>query len=204
MFTGIVEATGEVVEVRLMPAGVRLRVATRLASDLAVGDSIAVDGVCLTVVLCGAGEFHAEVSPETTRVTALSATTRGSIVNLERPLAADGRLGGHFVLGHVDGVGHIDEIRQDGEFWWVTFRYPAGLELYLVRRGSVAVDGISLTVAGLSAQRFDVQVVPHTWHHTKLHASAVDDPVNVECDIIGKYIVRALEVGRGDAGDSEP
>ncbi len=203
MFTGIIEDIGEVAEVRTIPAGLRLRVATGLASDLSVGDSIAVNGVCLTVVLCSAGEFHAEVSPETARVTALGVTTPGSIVNLERPLRADGRLGGHFVLGHVDGVGHIDEIRQDGEFWWATFRYPAGLELYLIRKGSVAVDGISLTVAGLSAQRFDVQVVPHTWRQTRLHAAAVDDPVNLECDMLGKHIVRALEVARRGEGDAE-
>ena len=203
MFTGIVEAIGEVAEVRSIPAGLRLRVATGLASGLAVGDSVAVNGVCLTVVLCDAGEFHAEVSPETARVTALGATSPGSKVNLERPMRPDGRFGGHFVLGHVDGVGHIDEIRQDGEFWWVTFGYPAGLGVYLVRKGSVAVDGISLTVAGLSAQRFDVQVVPHTWRETRLHAVAVDDPVNLECDIIGKHVVRALEVARGGEDDSD-
>ena len=203
MFSGLVEATGEVAELKSIPAGLRIRVLTELAPGLAPGDSVAVNGVCLTVVLNDAAEFHAEVSPETARVTTLGGLSPGSLVNLERPLRADDRFGGHFVLGHVDEIGHVDEVRQEADFYWVTFRYPSALAPYIVRKGSIAVDGISLTAAGLSPQRFDVQIVPYTWQHTNLHAVTVDDPVNLECDIIGKYVVKAVEAAAGaDAGDT--
>ena len=197
MFTGLIEATGEVAEVKSIPAGLRIRIMTPLAGELEQGESIAVNGVCLTVVLSDTREFHAEVSPETARVTAVGTLRQGTTVNLERPLRPDARLGGHFVLGHVDDVGHVDEIRQDAEFYWVTVRYPEALAPYIVRKGSVAVDGISLAVAGLGAQRFDVQIVPYTWSHTHLHTLAVNDPVNLECDIIGKYVVKAVAATRG-------
>ena len=200
MFSGLIEGIGDVAEVKGIPAGRRVRIATSLADGLAPGDSIAVNGVCLTVVLNDTGEFHAEVSPETARVTTLGDLRPGIRVNLERPLRADARLGGHFVLGHVDEVGHIDEIRQEADFYWVTLRYPEGLAPYLVRKGSVAVDGISLTVAGLSAQRFDVQIVPYTWTHTNLQAAGVGDGVNLECDIIGKYVVQAVRAAHLPSG----
>lgn len=201
MFTGIVEAVGEVSEARPIAGGIRLRIATRLAPELAAGDSVAVNGVCLTAVRCDAAAFEADASPQTLRVTALGSLAGGAAVNLERPLTPASRLGGHFVLGHVDGVGRIGDIRAEAEFRRVGVRYPAALRQWLVSKGSVAVDGISLTIASLSDDGFEVQIVPYTWSETHLHAASVGDPVNIECDIIGKHVVRALETMRGrDAG----
>ena len=204
MFTGIVEAVGEVAAVSPLPGGVRLRVATRLAGELSAGDSVAVNGVCLTAVRSDGAAFEADVSPQTLRVTALGAVAAGAAVNLERPLTPTSRLGGHFVLGHVDGVGRIDEIRPEQDFRRVAVRYPPALARWLVPKGSVAVDGISLTVASLADDRFEVQIVPYTWTETNLHASPVGAAVNLECDIIGKHVVRALDAARGaDAGGGE-
>jgi len=194
MFTGLIEAIGEVAEMKPTPSGFRLRLTTAIAAEIAAGDSIAVNGVCLTAVLADAGDIHADISPETARVTALGSLRRGALVNLERPLRADARLGGHFVQGHVDAAGAIEEIRPDGDSFWLTVRYPALLAPYIVRKGSIAVNGISLTVAGLDERRFDVQIIPYTWEHTNLHLSKAGDPVNLECDIVGKYVVRAAEL----------
>jgi len=149
MFTGLIEAIGEVAEMKPTPSGFRLRLTTGIAGEIAAGDSIAVNGVCLTAVSADASDIHADISPETARVTALGSLRRGALVNLERPLRADSRLGGHFVQGHVDAAATIEEIRRDGDSFWLTVRYPAVLAPYLVRKGSIAVNGISLTVAGL-------------------------------------------------------
>ena len=194
MFTGLIEAVGEVVENKATAAGFRLWLATPLASHLTAGDSLAVNGVCLTVVAADSDALHADVSPETARVTALSGLRQGALVNLERPLRIDARLGGHFVQGHVDGTGHIEEIRREGDSWWVTIKYPTSLAACIVRKGSIAVDGISLTIAGADQSRFDVQIIPYTWEHTNLRAARVNDQVNLEGDILGKYVFRALEV----------
>jgi riboflavin synthase len=115
-------------------------------------------------------------------------------LNLERPVRADSRMGGHFVQGHVDGVGHVEELRSETDFHWLTVSFPAHLAPYLIHKGSVAVDGISLTVAGLGTDRFDVQVVPYTMTHTNLERTQIRDRVNLECDLIGKYVVRAAEL----------
>jgi riboflavin synthase len=200
MFTGLIEAVGEVVQVKPTAAGFRLHVRTELASELTPGDSLAVNGVCLTVVAADDGGVHADVSPETARVTALGGLKRGSQLNLERPMRADARVGGHFVQGHVDATGTVEEIRQEGDSWWVTVKFPATLAAYIVRKGSIAVDGISLTVAGVDDKRLDVQIIPFTWEHTNLRTMKVNDVVNLECDILGKYVVRAIEMsapGRG-------
>jgi riboflavin synthase len=194
MFTGLIEAVGELIERKPTNAGARLRIATSLDAELTPGDSLAVNGVCLTVILAENGEVHADAGPETVRVTTLGTLPRGSIVNLERPLRPDGRLGGHFVLGHVDGVGHIEDMRADAEFQWLTIGFPPGLAPLLVHRGSVSVDGISLTVAGLGTDVFDVQVVPFTIEHTNLKRAQVRERVNLECDIVGKYVMRAAEI----------
>ena len=194
MFTGIVEAIGTLVEVKSMSGGSRLRIETALSSALNPGDSLAVNGVCLTVILTDGREVHADIGPETARVTNFSALQRGQRVNLERPMRLDGRLGGHLVQGHVDGVGIVDDVRQDADSHWLTVGYPASLASLFIRKGSVAVDGVSLTIAGLSDRQFDVQVIPYTWAHTTLSALRVGDKVNLECDMIGKYIARALEV----------
>ena len=204
MFNGLIESCGTVVELRPVPAGFRIRVATPLAAELGLGESIAVNGVCLTVVQTEAqtdvrtetgGTFHADISPETARVTGLGTLGAGSVVNLERSMRADARVGGHFVQGHVDATGRIETMRHEAEYHWVTVSFPPPLAPLLVRKGSVAVDGISLTVAGLDNARLVVQIVPFTWEHTNLSHLDVGATVNLECDIIGKYVIRALEVG---------
>lgn len=194
MFTGLIETTGGVGEIKPTPAGFRLRLITGLAAELTPGDSVAVNGVCLTVVSADAQGFHADVSPETARVTTITGLRRGAIVNLERPLKPDARLGGHFVQGHVDGTGTIEELRHEGDCHWLTVAYPAALAPFIVRKGSIAVDGISLTIAGLDDKVFDIQIVPFTWEHTNLHAARPHDPVNIECDILGKYVARVAEL----------
>ena len=197
MFTGIIETLGEVAEVKPTPAGFRLRLTTTLASELTPGESVAVNGVCLTVVSADASGVHMDVSPETLRVSALGAVKRGASVNLERPMRADARVGGHFVQGHVDATGTIEELRQEGDCWWITVKFPPSLAPQIVRKGSIAVDGISLTVAGVDDRRFDVQVIPFTWEHTNLRFAKVNDHVNLECDMLGKYVLRAMEVAKG-------
>jgi riboflavin synthase len=204
MFTGLIEAVGEITEVKPTPAGLRLRLGTDLAPALVSGDSLAVNGVCLTVVSADAEGVHADVSPETARVTTLGGVSRGTVVNLERPLRADARLGGHFVQGHVDGTATIEELRQDGDAFWLTVKYPPSLASYIVRKGSVAVDGISLTVAGVDERHFDVQIIPYTWAHTNLRFLKRGEAVNIECDILGKYVARALELAEVGARGRAP
>jgi riboflavin synthase len=194
MFTGLIEAVGYVEDVRSAASGARLRIRAPLASELSPGDSLAVNGVCLTVVAAASGEVHADVSPETARVTTLGSLRRGQEVNLERPLRADGRVGGHFVQGHVDGTGQVDEIRADGDAHWLAVSFADPLAPYLVHRGSVAVDGVSVTVASLGDRRLDVMIIPFTWEHTSFRTLGAGDHVNLECDIVGKYVARALEV----------
>ena len=194
MFTGLIESVGEVAELKSTPAGLRIGLATSLATELAAGDSVAVNGVCLTVVNADNESIHADVSPETSRVSSLGSLRRGTLVNLERPMRADARLGGHFVQGHVDGTGVIEDVRDDGDHHWLTVKYPPALAAYIVRKGSIAVDGISLTVAGVDDKHFDVQIVPFTWAHTNLRAAKLHDIVNIECDILGKYVVRYAEL----------
>ena len=199
MFTGLIEAVGQVAELKSTGAGVRMRVRTALASELAAGDSLAVNGVCLTVIVAEGGDVHADVGPETARVTTLGSLRRDQPVNLERPLRADGRIGGHFVQGHVDGTGTISEIRPEGDAHWLTISFGPTLAPYLIRKGSIAVDGISLTVAGLGAAQFDVMVVPFTWEHTTLRTLRSGDRVNLECDMVGKYVARAAEIAAAEA-----
>jgi riboflavin synthase len=191
MFTGLIEAVGELVERKPTSGGFRLRIAAPLAAQMQPGDSLAVNGVCLTVILADSREIHADVGPETIRVTTLGALAPGCRVNLERPMRGDGRFGGHFVQGHVDAIGYVEERRSESEFEWVTVSFPPQLAPYLVPKGSIAVDGISLTVAGLGEDRFDVQIVPYTQQHTNLRDTRTRDRVNLECDMVGKYVVRA-------------
>ena len=194
MFTGLVEAIGELVERQPAPGGFRLRIASALAPELSCGDSLAVNGVCLTVTGVEQGEVHADVGPETARVTTLGSLPAGSRLNLERPLRADSRFGGHFVQGHVDAVGEVQEMRREQDFHWLGVRYPDALAPLIVPKGSIAVDGISLTVAALQPGRFDVMVIPFTMEHTNLAAIKAGDRVNLECDMVGKYVIRAAEL----------
>lgn len=195
MFTGLVEAVGKVVALEPIGSGFRLRLASALSAEMSAGESLAVNGVCLTMVAAGGGELEAEIGPETVRVTNLGSVVPGALVNLERPLRADARLGGHFVLGHVDGLGTIEEIRVDKDFWWFGIGFPAHLRPYLIPKGSVAVDGVSLTVAALHAGSIDIMIIPYTWDHTNFGAMRPGDKVNLECDVLGKYVVRLAELG---------
>ena len=194
MFTGLIESVGEVAEVRPVESGFRIRIRTSVAADLREGESVAVNGVCLTALNPRSDEWQAEIGPETARVTSLGGLKPGSPVNLERAMRADGRFGGHLVLGHVDGTGTVHTIRPDAGFTWLTVGFPEPLAPYLIHRGSIAVDGISLTVAGLTRSSFDIQIVPFTWQHTNLKTLRVGDRVNLECDMVGKYVLRAVEV----------
>jgi len=194
MFTGLVEAVGRVWTVDDLNGGRRLCIDTPLGAELAIGDSIAVNGICLTVVHRTTSAFDADVSPETMRVTTLGDWQVGRRVNLERPLRADQRLGGHFVLGHVDAVTELTSLRQDGESYWLEFALPFALRAYVIPKGSVTVDGISLTLAALSERDFAVQIVPHTWAHTTLSDLAPGAAVNIEADVLGKYVARMLSL----------
>jgi riboflavin synthase len=194
MFTGLIEHVGRVEALTPIEGGYRLTIETPVAAELHEGDSIAVNGVCLTVVGRDEQRFLTEIGPETARVTTLGALSNGSLVNLERPMRPDGRMGGHFVLGHVDCKGVLSAIRPDGEFWWITVAFEAALAPYFIPKGSVAVDGISLTVAALRGAEFDVQIIPFTWEHTNLQAARPGDGVNLEVDVIGKYVVRVAQL----------
>jgi riboflavin synthase len=205
MFTGLVEAVGDVIDRSDVGGGFRLRIRSPFVAELTLGDSVAVNGVCLTVTRLESGDMYADIGPETVRVTTLGSLAPGNRVNLERPLRVDSRLGGHFVQGHVDAIGVIESLRQDADFHWLTVSFPAHLAPFIVHKGSIAVDGISLTVATLASDRFDVQVVPFTMVHTNLSAARIGDRVNLECDMVGKYVVRALEVaGRVPAPAARP
>lgn len=194
MFTGLVESVGRVASVEAHPAGRRLVVETALAAELGLGDSIAVNGCCLTVVERNHASFSVDVSPETLRVTTLGEWKTGRRVNLERPLRADQRLGGHFVLGHVDAVAEVLSIQQQGDSYWMEFALPFALQPCMILKGSVTLDGISLTVASLGKNDFGVQVIPHTWTHTALADLNVGAAVNLEADVLGKYVVRMMSL----------
>jgi len=194
MFTGLIESVGRVASLtRTDAGGLTVRIETSIAPELQLGDSVAVNGVCLTVTQIDAGAMRADIGPETGRVTTLGALQADDVVNLERPMRADSRFGGHFVQGHVDGRGVVEAVRPDGEAHWLTIGFSSDFAPYLVAKGSVAVDGISLTIAGLRDGQFDVMIIPFTWDHTNVSRLRVGDRVNLECDMIGKYVVRALE-----------
>lgn len=189
MFTGLIEDVGTIGGLRLQQKSAVLTVKTRLpVRSMARGASVAVNGACLTVVKKGPKSFTVDVSPETLQRTSLETLTVGSMVNLERPMRLADRLGGHLVTGHVDGVGAVASIEKQGEFTIITFEVPAPLAALLVPKGSVAVDGISLTVNICRKQRFSVAIIPFTLRHTNLRARKVGDKVNIETDLIGKYV----------------
>ncbi|HEX7792920.1 MAG TPA: riboflavin synthase [Vicinamibacterales bacterium] len=194
MFTGLVEAVGEVVDRQETSGGARVAIQSSLSAALGLGDSVAVNGVCLTATSIEGDVFAADVGPETLRVTTLGRFAKGTHVNLERPLRADGRFGGHFVQGHVDGIGHIEEFRAEADFHWLTVSFPPDLAPYIVPKGSIAIDGISLTVARLGDNRVDIMIVPFTIEHTNLKVCRKHDAVNIECDMVGKYVARAVEL----------
>jgi riboflavin synthase len=188
VFTGLVADLGSVADVAATPDGVRLRVRTALAADLREGDSVAVNGVCLTATAIRDGAFSADVMHETLRRSSLAETAAGSAVNLELPLRAHDRLGGHVVQGHVDGVGAVRDVREDGFARVLAIAAPAGLLRYVVEKGSIAVDGVSLTVAGVDAEGFTVSLIPETLERTTLGSAAPGTPVNLEVDVLAKYV----------------
>lgn len=194
MFTGLIESVGLVQAATAVASGVRLRVRAPLAGEMHAGDSLAVNGVCLTVVAADEGAVQADIGPETASVTTLGSLRAGQGVNLERAMRADGRFGGHFVQGHVDGTAEVTAIRGEGDAHWLTIVFGDALEAWVIPKGSVAVDGVSLTIAALRDREFDVMIVPFTWDHTNLHALRPGDRVNLECDMVGKYVDRAARI----------
>lgn len=193
MFTGLIENVGRVHSWEKGKDCGRLTLATDLAvRQMALGSSVAVNGACLTMVSKGRGRFAVDVSPETLKRTNLQDVNPGDLVNLERPLQLGERLGGHLVTGHVDGVGKIVGVRRAGQFFSFQFKVPASLARLLVQKGSVAVDGISLTVNECRDEHFSVMIIPFTFQHTNLHLRKVGDRVNIETDLIGKYVKQLL------------
>jgi riboflavin synthase len=197
MFTGIIEHLGTISRLETGPSGGKLTVhAPTLADRLAVSESIAVNGCCLTIVHHGRGHFSADLSLETIAKTSFSSLKPGARVNLELPLTAGKEFGGHFVLGHVDTVGHVVHLRQDGDSWLFGVHIPADLAPYIVGKGSLTIDGISLTVANWQPSQHssiaEIAVIPYTYQHTNIADRAPGDPVNLEADILGKYIERYL------------
>jgi riboflavin synthase len=196
MFTGLIEDLGIVRDIHSGADQARLTVATGLPmKELTIGESIAVNGICLTVISFGDGLFTADISPETLRCTSLARLSRGARVNLERALRLSDRLGGHLVTGHVDGLARIVELRQEGNAWHFRFKVEHAVGSLLVSKGSVTIDGISLTVNEVSEDSFSLVVIPHTLTATTLQDRKVGDDVNVETDLIGKYVARFLQNG---------
>ncbi len=192
MFTGLVSDVGRIVSADTTADGQRLEVATRLAGELAEGDSVAVNGVCLTATTVTPAGFTADAMHETLRRTSLGAAVAAGRVNLELPLRASDRLGGHVVQGHVDGVGTVRSVEAEGFARVITVQAPRELLRYVVEKGSIAVDGVSLTVARLDDEGFDVSLIPETLERTTLGAAAPGDPVNLEVDVLAKYVERLV------------
>lgn len=194
MFTGIVEETGNVIALDAHPTGARLRVRSSIVvEDAREGSSIAVNGVCLTALDVTSDSFAADLAPETLRRTNLGDLKPGSLVNLERPLLPTGRLSGHIVQGHVDGTGELVSYEALGDDnWWLKIRVPGELDRYLVYKGSVAVDGISLTIASLENCIMGITIIPHTDEMTSLGRYRPGDRVNIECDILAKHVEKLM------------
>ena len=193
MFTGIIEETGTVTAIRKGAHSAVLTIqARKILTDIHLGDSIAVNGVCLTVTAYNQSGFSADVMHETLQRSALGQLHSGAGVNLERAMAANGRFGGHIVSGHIDGTGVIQNIRQDDNAIWYTISAAPSVLRYIVEKGSVAIDGISLTVAAVTEDSFSVSIIPHTAAQTTLSAQAKGNTVNLETDCIGKYVEKLL------------
>jgi len=201
LFTGLVSEVGTVESIERAAAGARLRIAAGLGAELGAGDSVAVAGACLTALDPGPGGFSADVMNQTLELTALGALEPGSPVNLEPAVRASDRLGGHIVQGHVDAVGTVAAVTADGFARRVGVALPQGLERYVVERGSIALDGVSLTVAGVEGRIVEVSLIPETLERTTFGKIAVGDPVNVEVDVIARHaerLLRGFEVSNGN------
>lgn len=194
MFTGIIEHLGTIDSLALSPAGGRLTIdAPTVAPHLAIANSIAVDGCCLTVVELDGTRFSADLSTETIRKTSISTWKPALGVNLEQPMTASKELGGHFVLGHVDTIGHVTRLEPEGDNWWYGVEVPETFAKYIVPQGSIAIDGISLTVARWNGRVAEIAVIPFTYEHTNVRHKKTGDAVNLEGDVLGKYVERYLE-----------
>ncbi len=204
MFTGIIEETGKLSGIKKGAHSAQVKIQCRKALEgTKVGDSIAVNGVCLTVTSLSEDGFTADVMAETMRRSSLSGLPLMATVNLERAMAADGRFGGHIVSGHIDGTGTVVSIRQEENAVWFTVSAAPGLLRYIVEKGSVALDGISLTVAGVSEREFQVSVIPHTREAASLSEKRAGSVVNIECDIIGKYVEKLALAGKPESRITE-
>jgi riboflavin synthase len=198
MFTGIIEHMGTVESLKLDAEGGHLTIrAPGVASHLAVANSIAVDGCCLTVVSVRGDKFSADLSAETIRKTSVGEWKAGTRVNLEQPMTAGKEFGGHFVLGHVDTTGLVTRLDPEGENWWYGVEVPEAFAKYVVPQGSIAIDGISLTVARRNGRVAEVAIIPFTYEHTNIRNKKIGDAVNLEGDVLGKYVERYLEARRG-------
>ena len=195
MFTGIVEQTGRVESFQAQGEGARLKLAPTAELACALGDSLSVNGVCLTVAAMGQGSYEFDLSPETLQRSTLGALKSGDRVNLERALKVGDRLGGHFVSGHVDGLGKLEALRKTDSGAEMDFSVPAELLPYIAQKGSVSVDGVSLTPFSPSASGFSVALVPHTLEHTTLGLRRPGDAVNLEVDLLARYVKRLMELG---------
>jgi len=193
MFTGLIEAVGTIARVEAVDSGYRMRIETPLAGELQLGESVSVNGVCLTVTAADDAGWQADIGPETARVTTLGSLRPGHSVNLERAMRADSRFGGHFVQGHVDATGTVRDVRDDGDSHWIAVEFAEALAPLLIPKGSVALDGVSLTVAALAGMQFEVMIIPFTWIHTSLAGLRPGIQVNLECDMVGKYVARAAQ-----------
>ena len=204
MFTGIVEEVGEIAAVEQNGASMVLSIKCGFAKELSLGESVAVNGICLTVARTDGASFCADVTPETFRRTSLFALKAGALVNLERAMKAGGRFGGHIVSGHIDGTARLTAIRREDNAMNVFFRADKVLFRYIIEKGSVAIDGISLTVASVRSEggagEFSVAVIPHTWEHTALKGKREGSVVNLECDVVGKYVEHFLSLGVNPLG----
>src|SRR6266478_8582050 len=195
MFTGIIEEVGKVVKIEQRGENRRITVeAATTPKQLGVGDSVAVSGVCLTALDIKPKSFCADLAPETWARTSFSRLREGARVNLELPMKADGRFGGHIVQGHVDGVGRLVELERiaDSENWWLHLEIPSEIEKYTVFKGSISIEGVSLTVAKLEGNRCTIAIIPHTVEMTNLGSLQPDDPVNLEADLIAKYVEKMM------------
>ncbi|MFP4217556.1 MAG: riboflavin synthase [Salinarchaeum sp.] len=199
MFTGIVEGTGRIVERNATAEGLRLRIESDILEDLSSGQSIAISGVCLTVEEYGPGWMETFLAEETREVTYLGELAVGDVVNLERAMPADGRFDGHVVQGHVDGTVEVTDVETIDDDWRFTFSRPVD-DQYLVSKGSIALDGISLTIAALNESTFEVAIIPETYALTTLSEKSPGDPVHVEYDVIAKYVERML----GESAVADP
>jgi riboflavin synthase len=196
MFTGIIEEIGEVFQIQQGAKSLKIKIkASKVLADVSVGDSIAVNGICLTVCEFNDNTFSADVMAETIRKSSMSGLKMGSRVNLERAMSANGRFGGHIVSGHIDGIGKIENIKPEDNAIWFTISTTNDLSKYIVKKGSIAIDGISLTVAEVKGDIFKVSIIPHTAKETILSIKKSGDVVNLECDIVGKYIEKLINRG---------